>query len=568
VKVKSTIMDELHDLFDRHWAHLMAEYPEAATSTGWHEGHDRWTDLSTDAIERRKADAAAFLAEADALAAGIDVKALDDVDRTSLEMFRAVEAAEVASTAFPAELLPLHQMGGPQIEPAFMLGIMGKGTHKECDDVLARLRRLPDQVDQTVELLARGAAAGVTQPAVCLRDVPDQIAAYLSPDASTNPLLASVAEAPDDVRAEAAAIVAETCVPAYERLHRHVVDSYLPACRETTALGDLPDGDDWYRERVRYHTTTDMTPQEIHDVGLREVDRITAEMDALMGELGFDDRAAFAVHLRTDPMHYFATEDELVGAYRDIAKRIDPGVVRLFSRLPRLPFGIVPVPPDQAPAQPAAYYMPGSLELGRAGMFYANTYDLPSRPRWNMESICLHEAIPGHHFQIALAQETDGLPMFRRQSLSCTAYIEGWGLYCESLGEELGLYEDPYQRYGALDAELLRACRLVLDTGMHALGWSREQAIAYFTAQSPSPEHELVVEVDRYLVLPGQALAYKVGSLKLQDLRAKAQMMLMDAFDVRAFHDELLRHGALPLGMLERQVTAWIAAFWQKNLAG
>jgi len=244
----------------------------------------------------------------------------------------------------------------------------------------------------------------------------------------------------------------------------------------------------------------------------------------------------------------------------------DPGVVRLFSRLPRLPFGIVPVPPEQAPAQPAAYYMPGSLELGRAGMFYANTYDLASRPRWNMESICLHEAVPGHHFQIALAQETEGLPMFRRQSLSCTAYIEGWGLYCESLGEALGLYEDPYQRFGALDAELLRACRLVLDTGMHALGWTRDQAIDYFVAHSPSPKHELVVEVDRYLVLPGQALAYKVGSLELQELRRQAQNMLMDAFDIRAFHDEVLRHGALPLDMLQRQITAWITAFWKRNL--
>jgi uncharacterized protein (DUF885 family) len=560
-------MHELHDLFDRQWAHLMAEYPEAATSTGWPEGHDRWTDLSVDAVERRKQEVGRFLAEADELAARIDLDALDDVDRTSLEMFRAVEQAEVRAASFPGEYLPLHQMGGPQIEPAFLLGIMGTSTTKECDDILGRLRRLPDLVDQTVELLARGAATGVTQPAVCLRDVPAQIAAYLTAEPSSNPLLTAIVDAPDEVRAEAAAIVAETCVPAYERLHAAVVDDYLPACRPTTGLRDLPDGEDWYRERVRHHTTTDMTPQEIHEIGLREVDRILGEMNRVMEEIGFSgDRAAFAEHLQHDPMHFFTSEDALVGAYRDIAKRIDPGVVRLFSRLPRLPFGIVPVPPEQAPAQPAAYYMPGSLELGRAGMFYANTYDLASRPRWNMESICLHEAVPGHHFQIALAQETDGLPMFRRQSLSCTAYIEGWGLYCESLGEALGLYEDPYQRFGALDAELLRACRLVLDTGMHALGWTRDQAIDYFVAHSPSPRHELVVEVDRYLVLPGQALAYKVGSLKLQELRQQAQNMLMDAFDIRAFHDEVLRHGALPLDMLQRQITAWIAAFWKQNL--
>jgi uncharacterized protein (DUF885 family) len=560
---------ELHELFDRHWAHLMEEFPEAATSTGWHEGHDRWTDLSIEAVERRKRDAGTFLAEADLLAERIDVSALDDVDRTSLEMFRIVEQADVDAMAFPGEYLPIHQMGGAQVDAAFLLSIMGTSTPKECDDVLSRLRALPELVDQTIELLVRGKATGVTQPAVCLREVPTQIAAHLTADPSANPLLAAVADAPEAVRAEAAAIVAEACVPAYERLHAAFVDDYLPACRDTIGLSDLPDGDAWYRERVRYHTTTDLTPQEIHDIGRREVDRIATEMDQVMGETGFTgDRTAFAEHLQNDPTHYFPIEDALLGAYRDIAKRIDPGVVRLFSRLPRLPFGIVPVPAEQAASAPAAYYMPGSLELGRPGMFYANTYDLPSRPRWNMESICLHEAVPGHHFQIALAQETDGLPMFRRQSLSCTAYIEGWGLYCESLGDELGLYDDPYQKYGALDAELLRACRLVLDTAMHALGWTREQCIEFFAAHSPSPKHELVVEVDRYAVLPGQALAYKVGSLKMQDLRAKAQMMLMDAFDVRAFHDELLRHGALPLGMLERQIVGWITAFWKKNLGG
>jgi uncharacterized protein (DUF885 family) len=291
------------------------------------------------------------------------------------------------------------------------------------------------------------------------------------------------------------------------------------------------------------------------------VARIAAAMDRVQERIGFTgDRKAFAEHLRTDPMHYCTTEDELLGAYRDIAKRIDPAIVKLFSRLPRLPFGVVPVPAEQAPSAPGAYYMPGAVELGRAGMFYANTYDLGARPKWNMEAICLHEAVPGHHFQIALAQETDGLPQFRRQSLTCTAYIEGWGLYCESLGDELGMYEDPYQRYGALEAEMMRACRLVLDTGMHALGWTRDQAIDFFVSHSPSPEHDLIVEVDRYIVMPGQALAYKIGSLKIQELRDRAAAAMGDRFDLRGFHDEVLRHGALPLGMLERVVDQWAAA--------
>ncbi|MCU1374519.1 MAG: hypothetical protein JWO68_1805 [Actinomycetia bacterium] len=550
-------MTELHDLFDRHWRHLMAEHPELATMTGWPEGHDRWTDMSVEAIERRRRESGRWLAEAEA----IDPTGLGEVDRRSLEMFLAVERSAVEAARFPAAYLALNQMEGPHLDPSFYLGIMGKDSPAELADVVLRLDAIPELVDQTIEVLRRGIELGVTQPAICLREVPAQIELLLSDDPATNPLLLAFADAPDDVRAKATGIVADRCVPAYHRLHQMVTGTYLPACRETTALGDLPEGRDWYAERVRYHTTTDLSVEEIHEIGQAEVRRIVAEMDEVMAETGFTgDRKAFAEHLRTDPMHYFSSEAELLGFYRDIAKRADPGIVRLFSRLPRLPFGIVPVPADQAPSAPGAYYMPGSLELGRAGMFYANTYDLASRPRWNMEAICLHEAVPGHHFQIALAQETEGLPLFRAQSLTCTAYVEGWGLYCEGLGPEVGMYDDPYQRYGALDGELMRACRLVLDTGLHALGWSRQQAIDFFVEHSPSPEHDLIVEVDRYIVLPGQALAYKVGSLKIQELRERAAAAQGDQFDLRAFHDEVLRHGALPLGMLERVIDEWLAA--------
>lgn len=546
---------ELHDLFERHWAHLMAELPELATETGWPDGHDRWTDHSIEAVERRRRQAGRWLEEARAL----DASGLDDVDRRSLKMFRAVEQGEVDAARFPGAYLPLNQMEGPHLDLPFFLGVMGTDSPRELDDLLGRLRGVPAYVEQTHELLVRGLAQGLTPPRVCLRELPNQLARSLATD-DTNPFIAAVAGAPAEVRDEAAAVVREQIVPVMRRFTDHVVGTYLPACRDTIALADLPDGRDWYAERVRYHTTTDLSPEEIHEIGWSEVRRIVAEMDAIQAKIGFTgDRQAFAEHLRTDPAHYFSTEDELLACYRDIAKRVDPGIVRLFSRLPRLPFGIAPVPAEQAPSQPAAYYLPGSLALGRAGTFYANTYDLGSRPRWNTESLCLHEAVPGHHFQIALAQETEGLPMFRRQSLTCTAYIEGWGLYCETLGPELGLYTDPYQRYGALDAELMRACRLVLDTGMHALGWSRQQAIDFFVDHSPSPVHDLVVEVDRYIVWPGQALAYKIGALRIQELRARAAAAQGDRFDLRAFHDEILRHGALPLGMLERVVEEWVA---------
>lgn len=549
--------ERLHALFERSWAHAMEEHPEQATYVGWPEFHDRWTDLSVEAVERRRRDAG----EALGVLASIDRGGLDEQDARSHEMFEEVERAAAAAAAFPGDYLALSQLEGPQIDVAFLLSVMPRETPAHHGDLLSRLGGVADVVDQTIELLERGVAMGVTLPAMCLRDVPGQIEAHLVDDAGVNPELLALAGVPAEVQAEAAAIVRTSAAPAFARLLAFVTDRYLPAARHEVAWEALPDGPAWYAERVRHHTTTDLTPREIHETGLAEVRRITEAMDQVMAGTGFaGDRAAFAEMLRTDRRFYFETEDDLLGSYRDIAKRIDPNVPRLFGRLPRLPFGITPVPADQAPSQAAAYYLPGSIELGRAGMFYANTSALASRPSWNMESICLHEAVPGHHFQIALAQETAGLPEFRRQSLSCTAYIEGWGLYCESLGPELGMYTDPYQRFGALDAELLRACRLVIDTGVHAMGWTRDQAIEFFTSTSPSPEHELVVEVDRYIVWAGQALAYKVGELRIQALRQRAARALGDAFDLRAFHDEVLRNGALPLAMLDRVIDDWLLA--------
>jgi len=541
----------LDELFDRSWRAYLDDHPEVATMIGWPSGHDRWTDWSVDAVERRRAEAG----EAGDVLGSIDPTALDEVQRTSHEMFAVLERDARDLARFPSEALLVNQMEGPQSDVPFVLGIMPKDGG---DDILARIRAVPDLVDQTIELCERGRAAGVTTPRAVLEPVPAQVEAHLGAD---SPILSSIAGAADDVLAEATALVEGAVAAAFRRLHEYLESTYLPAARDSIALTDLPDGTDWYAALVRHHTTTELSPEEIHRIGLDEVERISVAMDETQGQTGFTgDRAAFAEHLRADPRFYFDSDAALLGFYRDIAKRIDPHVVRLFTRLPRLPFGIDPVPADLAPTQPGAYYMPGSVELGRAGMFYANTYDLPSRPSWNMESICLHEAVPGHHFQIALAQETEGLPQFRRQSLSCTAYVEGWGLYCESLGPEMGCYGDPYQRYGALDAELLRACRLVLDTGMHALGWTREQAIDWFIATSPGPELDLRVEVDRYIVWPGQALSYKIGELRIKELRDRWSSRLGSRFDLRAFHDEVLRHGALPLGMLEDLVDRWGAS--------
>src|SRR3989442_15484210 len=325
-------------------------------------------------------------------------------------------------------------------------------------------------------------------------------------------------------------------------------------------MSALPDGAAWYAYRVRQFTTTSLTPEQIHELGLREVKRIRAQMDSVMASTGFKGRFAdFARFLRTDPQFLDDDSPSLVRGYRDIAKRIDPGLVKLFGRLPRLPYGVTTIPSYMANSQTTAYYQGGSLQAGRPGYFFVNTYDVKSRPKWEMEALSLHESVPGHHLQIALAQELEGLPDFRRYD-SYTAFIEGWGLYAEGLGPELGMYQDPYAKFGQLTYEMWRAIRLVLDTGIHTMGWTRQQAIDFFKDNAPKTEQDITVEVDRYIVWPGQALAYKIGQLKIKQLRDDAAARLGPKFDIRAFHDEVLTNGALPLDVLEAHMRDWIAA--------
>ena len=348
-------------------------------------------------------------------------------------------------------------------------------------------------------------------------------------------------------------------IPAYTRLLSFLRAEYLPGARESIAMSALPDGEAWYAYNVAQMTTTDLTPREIHELGLREVERIRGEMEDVIAETGFEGSfEEFIDFLRTDPQFYFTDPEALLKTYRDIAKRADAASVRVIGTLPRLPYGVVRVPEYAEKSQTTAYYQPGSVEAGRPGQFFANTYDLDSRPQWEMEALTLHEAVPGHHLQIALQQELEDMAWFRRHG-GYTAYIEGWGLYAESLGTEMGFYEDPYSKFGQLTYEMWRAVRLVVDTGMHSLGWSRQQAIDFFAANTGKAEHDIVVEIDRYIVWPGQALAYKIGELKIKELRARAEDRLGERFDVRAFHDVVLGSGALPLGILENQIDDWIA---------
>jgi len=351
-------------------------------------------------------------------------------------------------------------------------------------------------------------------------------------------------------------------VSAYRDFHAFFVDEYLPACRESIAARDLPEGEAWYAHLARRFTTTSMTPEQIHEVGLQEVARIRAEMETVKAKVGFEgDLAAFFEHLRSDPKYFHKTPEALFEAYLAISKRIDPELVKVFhvASIPRMPYGLRPIPDSVAPDTTTAYYSRPADDGSRAGYYYVNLYRPEVRPTWEMMALSIHEAVPGHHFQIARAQELTDLPPFRR-SAGVTAFTEGWGLYSERLGHEMGLYEDPYDHFGQLTYDMWRAVRLVVDTGMHHKGWSRQQAIDYFMANAPKTEQDVVNEIDRYIAWPGQATAYKIGELKISELRALGEKTLGERFSLKDFHEVVLAQGALPLEVLERRVREWITA--------
>jgi uncharacterized protein (DUF885 family) len=557
--------ERLHDLFRGSWDYVMAEYPEFATYVGYPGQDHRWTDMSLEAIERRNGE----LETPAAVLRTIDRGALTPADQLNHDLFKRGVDEALEGRRFKGEYMPVSQMSGLQQDLARVVAFTRPKTAADYEAILARLRGVPAVVEQTVTLMDKGLEAGLTPPRVTLRDVPQQIANQIVEDPKTSPFLLHFQQFPDAVpageqprlRREAEDAYRSAVAPAFRRLHEYVSGTYLPRTRESIAFTALPDGEAWYAFKVRQSTTTSLSPAEIHEIGHREVKRIRTEMESVMAGSGFQGGfGAFVDFLRSDPQFFFERPDDLLRAYRDIAKRADPELPRLFGTLPRLPYGVVPVPAYAEKSQTTAYYEPGSPPAGRPGQFFANTYDLKARPRWEMEALTLHEAVPGHHLQIALSQELADVPEFRKHALEYTAYVEGWGLYAESLGSQMGFYKDPYSRFGQLTYEIWRAIRLVVDTGMHALGWSRQQAIDFFSENAGKAEHDITVEVDRYIVWPGQALAYKIGELKIKELRDRAARELGERFDLRAFHDEVLGSGALPLDLLESRIGAWLAS--------
>jgi len=564
----------LRVLLDAEWRYWMTQYPELATQVGFPGQDDRWTDYSPPAIEARET----HLRESAQRLAAMDRTTLAAGEQLDYDLYRQLVETAIDGLAFHNDalplrsviphnlLMPLNQMEGLQQDVPRTIAIMPATDRDDYDRLIARLERLPALIDQTIALMEQGLAKGLTPPKITFRDVPSQVKAQLIAEPLASPLLAAFKSFPGSMaEADRAALLArgiaaytQRVAPAFAKLHTFLDTKYLPACRDAIAVTALPSGAAMYLYNVAWHTTTKLTPRQIHDIGLAEVKRIRAEMDRIIGASGFKGSfEAFTAFLRTDPKFFFTSADDLVRAYRDVAKRADPELAHLFGTLPRLPYGVKSVPDAVAPSQTTAYYESGSPAAGRPGYMFANTYKLESRPRWEMEALTLHEAVPGHHLQIALAQELRGLPEFRKHS-SYTAFVEGWALYAERLGEEMGFYADPYSKFGQLTYQMWRAVRLVVDTGMHAMDWSREQAIAFFRENSAKTEQDIIVEIDRYIAWPGQALGYKIGELRIRELRAGAEQALGARFDVRAFHDVIHAQGAVPLDVLERAIKDWV----------
>jgi uncharacterized protein (DUF885 family) len=553
----------LRRLLAVRWRQQMSDVPEFATYVGYPGQNARWTDQSATAIERRKR----LLQQPLAAVKSLDRARLGPADRLTYDLFRRSLEQQIEGARFPEEYLPVTQLSGAQQDLAQIIGVSPARRVKDYEDILSRLEGVPAVVDQQIALMRRGLAAGVTPSKVTLRDLPGQVQAQIVTDPLASPLLRPFNHFPaaipandrERLRSAAADRYTRNVRPAYQRLLAFVSDSYLPGARESIGMGVLPDGQAWYAFRARSFTTTPLTPQQIHDLGLAEVKRIRSQMDSVIAGLRFQGSFAdFIRFLRTDPRFFHTDSATLIQSTRELMKRVDPELIRLFGKLPRTPYGVVPIPAYAARSQTTAYYEPGSYRAGRPGNYFVNWYDLKSRPKWEMEALSLHEAVPGHHLQLALADEMENVPEFRKYN-NVTAFVEGWGLYSESLGPELGMYRDPYSKFGQLTYEMWRAVRLVIDTGIHALGWSREQAIDYFKANAAKTEHDIEVEVDRYIVNPGQALAYKIGELKFKELRAHAASELGERFDIRAFHDQVLGSGPIPMDVLDRETRAWVA---------
>ncbi len=557
-----TAHDQLHQLLAEEWNLRLEEDPLLATSVGEHRYNDRLPAATVSDFERR-ADVWREMLER---LGRIDRDHLDPADRINYRMFERQLRDDIANVDFKAYLIPITVDQGFHIGFARLPTQMPLATVDDYDDYVARLQAFPGYVTQHIALMREGLRSGMTLPRVVLAGYEVTIETHVV-DRPAN----SVFHVPFDVfptgipeaererlREAGRAAIVEAVVPGYQSFLDFMVNEYIPSARATTGAVDLPNGREYYAYLIRHFTTLDLSPAEIHQIGLEEVERIRSEMRDVIAGTGFrGDFTSFLRFLRTDPRFYARTPEQLLKEASHIAKQMDAQLPSLFKTLPRLPYGVAPVPDHLAPKYTGGRYVGAPIGSTRPGYYWVNTYALESRPLYVLEALTLHEAVPGHHLQNALRQELEGLPDFRRFA-NVAAFGEGWGLYAERLGLEAGFYTDPYSNFGRLTYEMWRACRLVVDTGLHAMGWTRSQAMEFLAANTALSLHEITTETDRYISWPGQALAYKIGELKIRELRRRAEEALGERFDVRTFHDAVLSSGEIPLPVLEDQIQAYI----------
>lgn len=566
--VKQDKAAQLNRLYDAYWEASLRLNPLQATFQGDDRYNDQLPNFLSAAFRQQSHD---FTVEWLGKVQAIGADGLSGQDLLSYEIFVRDANSALQAEKFPSWMMPVNQF----YNIASIAVMLGSGTGaqpfrtvQDYDNWSRRSLGIPPLFDQAIANMREGMAAGVVQPRVLMEKVLPQLDAIIKPNAEETLFWAPIRNMPADfsaedkvrISAEYKRMIEYRIMPAYRALRGFIATQYLPATRNSDGMAALPDGAAWYAYNVRQSTTSDMTPAQIHQIGLDEVARIHGQIEQVMRQVKFrGSMQKFFKFMQTDKRFTFASEEALLARYRGLESKVNASVPRLFSLVPKAPFEIRPVEPYRAQSAAGGSYMRPSGDGSRPGIFYVNSYDLPSRKTWDAEDLYLHEAIPGHHFQLGLQQELEGLPKFRRFGGE-TAFIEGWGLYAESLGKELGLYEDPYSYFGYLQNELWRAIRLVVDTGLHSKGWTRQQVIDYMLHNSASSQTDAVAEAERYMAIPGQALAYKVGELKIMQLRQQAQAELGAAFDIREFHAEVLKDGSVPLDILQEKIERWIAA--------
>lgn len=553
--------DKKFELYlDELWESNLKRRPVFATRLGDKRFNNKITSNTVEEFEKNKKQIQIDFKDLNSF----NFDDLSEENQLNYRLKHVSLSSSIELSKYPSYFMSLNQRGGVQsyYETGDRLNFTSK---QDYNDWLTRLSQYSNNIENSYENNKAGIEAGYTQPKLVTSGVISQIEAILDSTLENHPYLQVFLEADEMLLTaeeketlvnEAKVLITEQINPAYTKLHEFLVNEYLPNSRESIGIKDVPNGKSWYEDLASYHTTTKLSPDEIHAIGLKEIKRIRQEMETIISDLEWDgDFQSFLNYLRTSPRFYYDNPEDLFNAYLIMAKTIDPLLPKIFKVFPRAPYGVIPIPAESAPYTTTAYY--NSASKGKPGYFYANLYKPESRPKYEIPVLTVHEAVPGHHFQISIAQELKDVPTFRKY-LSFTAFVEGWGLYSEELGEYMNLYDDPYDKFGQLTYDMWRAIRLVVDTGMHYKNWSRDDAINLFLENTAKSQLDIENEVDRYIAWPGQALAYKIGQLKILELRTKAEKELGDDFDIKDFHHEILKRGSLPLSILETYINEWI----------